>query len=165
MKKLTLIRHAKSSWKYPNLDDLDRPLNKRGKRDAPMMGKRLAKDKVLPDLMISSPAKRAWKTAKIIAREVGFENKTIDKNSALYEAGVSELIQVIQKIDNKYNDVIIFGHNPGFNSLSHYLTNYEVDNIPTCGVFVIEFNVNSWKEVSQRKGKFISFDYPKKERL
>ncbi len=165
MKKLTLIRHAKSSWKYPNLDDLDRPLNKRGRRDAPMMGNRLEKDKALPDLMISSPAKRAWKTAKIIAREVGFENRKIEKNIALYEAGVSELIQVIQKIDNKYNDVMIFGHNPGFNSLGNYLTNYGVDNIPTCGVFVIEFNVNSWEEVSQGKGKFISFDYPKKEQL
>ena len=165
MKKLTLIRHAKSSWKYPNLDDLDRPLNSRGRRDAPMMGKRLAKDKALPDLMISSPAKRAWKTAKIIAREVGFEKAKIEKNIALYEAGVSELIQVIQKIDGKYDDVMIFGHNPGFTSLAHYLTNYEVDNIPTCGIFVIEFNVNSWQEVSQGKGKFISFDYPKKEQL
>ncbi len=163
MKKLTLIRHAKSSWKYPNLDDLDRPLNRRGRRDAPMMGKRLAKDKALPDLMISSPAKRAWKTAKIIAREVGCEKAKIEKNIALYEAGVSELIQVIQKIDGKYNDVMIFGHNPGFTSLAHYLTNYEIDNIPTCGMFVIEFSVNSWQEVSQGKGKFISFDYPKKE--
>ncbi len=101
MKKLTLVRHAKSSWKYPNLDDLDRPLNKRGRRDAPMMGKRLAKDKALPDLMISSPAKRAWKTAKIIAREVGYQKANIEKNIALYEAGVSELIQVIQKIDEQ----------------------------------------------------------------
>ena len=112
MKRLTLLRHAKSSWKYPNLDDLDRPLNRRGRRDAPMMGKRLAKDKTLPDLMISSPAKRAWKTAKIIAREVGCEKAKIEKNIALYEAGVSELIQVIQKIDGKYDDVMIFGHNP-----------------------------------------------------
>ena len=165
MKKLTLIRHAKSSWKYLNLDDLDRPLNKRGRRDAPIMGKRLAKNKALPDLIISSPAKRAWKTAKVVAREVGFEKERIEKNKAVYEAGVSELIQIIQKINDKYNHVMIFGHNPGFNALGHYLTNYEVDNIPTCGVFVMEFNVNSWQEISQGKGKFISFDYPKKVRL
>jgi len=165
MKKLTLVRHAKSSWKYPNLDDLDRPLNSRGRRDAPMMGKRLAKDKALPDLIISSPAKRAWKTAKIIAREVGCEKAKIVENTAIYEAEVSALVQIIQKIDDKHNNVMIFGHNPGFNSLSHYLTGYEVDNIPTCGIFVIEFAVNSWQKVSQGKGKFISFDYPKKEQL
>jgi phosphohistidine phosphatase len=163
MKRLTLIRHAKSSWKYPKLADSDRPLNKRGKHDAPMMGGRLAARKQFPDLIISSPAKRAILTAQAIAKELGYSPDKIREKKRVYLASVEELIGVINKIDDKYNHVMLFGHNPGFNELSLYLTGHKVENIPTCGVFCIDFGIGSWKEVAMGKGRFVYFDFPKNE--
>lgn len=161
MKRLTLIRHAKSSWKYPELTDSERPLNKRGKRDAPMMGKRLATKKQFPDLIISSPANRAIKTAKAIAKELDYPLKKITQKKKVYMATVEELMTVIQKISDQHQHVMLFGHNPTLNDLSFYLTNHRVANIPTCGVFCIDFEIRSWKEVAREKGKFIYFDFPK----
>ena len=162
MKRLYLLRHAKSSWKNQDLDDFDRPLNDRGKRDVPVMGRRLKKANVQTDLIISSPAKRAHKTAKIIAKEIGFPKKRILTDEAIYLADVPTLLDVIQHIDNAFQQVILVGHNPGFTDLATYFTEVQIDNIPTCGIFCIDFDIQSWKEVSARKGKFIFLDYPKK---
>ncbi len=162
MKRLYLVRHAKSSWKDLSLDDFDRPLNKRGKQDAPFMGKRVKKYKMLPDLIISSPAKRAAKTAKIIAKEIGFPKKKIIYDASIYEAGMASLITVVRNIDDLANEVMLFGHNPGLTILAEDLTNAQVDNIPTCGIFCIDFDVNSWKEIEEGKGRVVFFDYPKK---
>jgi phosphohistidine phosphatase len=163
MKRLALIRHAKSSWKYPELTDLERPLNKRGKHDAPMMGKRLAAKKQIPDLIISSPANRAIKTARAIARELGYSQEKIKQKKKVYMASVEELMTVIHKINDQHQHVMLFGHNPTLNELSFYLTNRRVGNIPTCGVFCIDFEISSWKEVAEKKGRFIYFDFPKKQ--
>jgi phosphohistidine phosphatase len=162
MKRLYLVRHAKSNWNRSELDDRDRPLNKRGKRDVPFMGQRLKKHGVCPDLIISSPAKRALKTAKIIAEEMGCPKKQIELNDALYMHGVSAIINLIQSIDDGHESVMLFGHNPDFTELAERLTDYQVDNIPTCGIFCIDFNVGSWQEVDEGKGLFAFFDYPKK---
>lgn len=161
MKTLILVRHAKSSWKHPDLEDFDRPLNKRGSKDAPKMGRRLAKAGILPDLIISSPARRAYNTAMIIAVEIGYD-KEIQKDKTIYEAATSDLLEVIRAIDDKYKVVMMIGHNPAFTSLSYYLTRHSVTNIPTAGVFTIDFSKDSWADVSQGSGKFISFDYPKR---
>ena len=162
MKRLYLVRHAKSSWGRSELDDIDRPLNKRGKRDAPFMGQRLKQHDVCPDLIISSPAKRALKTAKIIAEEMGCPKKQIEISNALYLQGVSAIINLIQSIDDDHESVMLFGHNPDFTELAERLTDYQVDNIPTCGIFCIDFNIGSWQEVDEGKGLFTFFDYPKK---
>ncbi len=143
MKRLTLIRHAKSSWSHPEVDDFDRPLNKRGEKDAPMMGKRLAHQHAKPDLIISSPAHRAISTAIIMAQEIRFPIKAIVTNQDLYAADVSDLMRVLQQIDDTFDHVMVVGHNPGLTSLSYYLTQYQVDNIPTCGVVCIDCAIDS----------------------
>lgn len=163
MKTLYLIRHAKSSWKDPDLRDFERPLNKRGKRDAPEMGQRLKKYKAVADVIISSPAKRAIKTAKIIAREVGFPVRKIVTKETVYLADVPTLVEVIRKISDKHHQVMLFGHNPGLTMLANFLVNGEpVENIPTCGIFCIEFEIDSWEKVEEGVGKTLFFDYPKK---
>lgn len=162
MKRLYLIRHAKSSWKNPALADFDRPLNKRGKRDAPFMGKLLAKQKVRCDLILTSPAKRAFNTAKIIAKEIGFPKKKIVTDEAIYLMDTQTLVEVIKHIDDSVNRLMMFGHNPGFTILANYLSDYKVENIPTCGIFCIDFDISSWSKVSEGNGIFQFFDYPKK---
>ncbi|MCH8033839.1 MAG: histidine phosphatase family protein [Bacteroidetes bacterium] len=160
MKTLYLARHAKSSWKHPELSDIERPLNKRGKRDAPFIGNLLKEKGVKPDKLISSPAVRAKKTAAVIAEIIGYpKNKIlIDKN--IYEASSTELINIIQSIDDKYNSVMMFGHNPGFTMVNNFLTDSFIDNIPTCGVVGIRFN-SSWKKIENTSGKAFFLIYPK----
>ena len=111
MKKLYLVRHAKSSWKDPSLDDIDRPLNKRGKRDAPFMGKLLRKEGVKPDLIITSPAKRAFFTAKTIANEIDYSKKDIVKSNLVYLTSTNELLEVINDISQEVKTAMLFGHN------------------------------------------------------
>lgn len=163
MKRLFLIRHAKSSWSDPDLRDFDRPLNKRGKHDAPVMGARLARHKVKPDLILASPARRAFKTAKVMASEIGCPSKKIQTDKAIYLADVPTLMNVLRKIDSACETVFLFGHNPGLTMLANFLTNDHIDNIPTCGIFCINFEIASWREVSQGNGRVAFFDYPKKD--
>jgi phosphohistidine phosphatase len=162
MKTLYLVRHAKSSWKEQNLTDYDRPLNKRGKRDAPFMGEVLSEKKILPDLIISSSAKRAKKTATEIAKKIGYSSKKISFNNEAYEASMSELIGLIKKIDEKYNSVMLFGHNPGLTVLNNHISNQYIDNIPTCGIVALEFD-KKWSELGKNSCNFLFFTHPKME--
>ena len=163
MKRLYLVRHAKSSWDDPDLSDIDRPLNKRGKKDAPIMGERLKNEhKAKPDLIISSPAKRAIRTARIIAKEIGYSKEKIEIKDSLYASGVTAMLNVIHYLDDSLDEVMLFGHNPDLTSLANYLSNQQVDNIPTCGVFCVDFDVKSWQDIEKGKGIFKFFDYPKK---
>lgn len=161
MKTLFLIRHAKSSWKNAGLTDFERPLNSRGKKDAPFMGKVLKKRNVTPDLIFVSPAKRAFKTAKLIAKEIEYPQSKIIVDKAIYEGSVYQILELIQRIDDSNNIVFLIGHNPDFTSLANYLSNYSVTNIPTCGIFCIDFEINSWQQISEGSGIFKFFDFPK----
>jgi phosphohistidine phosphatase len=161
MKTLYLVRHAKSSWKDSSLDDIERPLNKRGKRDAPFMGEVLKEKVAIPDVVFSSPAKRASKTAQIISELIGYQKKDILYAEEIYEASSRELVDFIKSLDNKYSSVMIFGHNPGFTMLNNFLSKKYIDNIPTCGIVALEFN-NSWKEIEKNSAKMLFFDYPKR---
>jgi len=138
MKTLYLARHAKSSWKHPELSDIERPLNKRGKRDAPYIGNILKEKGVNPDILLSSPAVRARKTAATIAEIIDYPNSKILIDENIYESSSNELVNIIQGFDdkydsvmNKYDSVMMFGHNPGFTMLNNYLTESFIDNIPT----------------------------------
>ncbi len=162
MKTLYIVRHAKSSWKNIDLPDIDRPLNKRGRRDAPFMGKILKKEGVMPDLIISSPARRACKTAKVIAQNLNYPKSKIQKDDAIYEATPGELIKLINSIPDEYIVVMLVGHNPGLTQLSNLLTGKYIENIPTTGIVEIEFNASSWNEITVNSGKLKSFEYPKK---
>jgi len=162
MKTLYLVRHAKSSWKYPDLSDHDRPLNKRGKRDAPEMGKRLLKQHAVPNTMISSTANRAYTTARMIAKEVDFPIDEIIPNSDLFHADPSEILDTVHRISDAHQSAMIFGHNPGFTWAANQLANLQIDNIPTCGIVVISFSIDSWAEVGFGKGELVFYDYPKR---
>lgn len=162
MKQLLLCRHAKSSWKDSSLPDIDRPLNKRGKRDAPVMGKRLASRGLQPDQMVSSPAKRALVTARQLAKQVGYPKKNIAVIDMLYGASPEELLAFVRRLDNSCNTVYLVGHNPETTILANYLGNVNIYNVPTCGIVALEFKMGSWGEVGQGKGSLIFFDYPRK---
>lgn len=163
MKTLYIIRHAKSSWSDPSASDFERGLNDRGKRDAPKMGKRLKEKEIHPDVVISSPAKRALSTAKRISEVINFEKHRIQTNSKLYHANEDTILSVVQGINDNQEIAMIFGHNPGLtdfvNSIS--IEEIHIDNIPTCGVVAFSLPVDSWKEVTWKTAKLLFFDYPK----
>ncbi|HEY0654458.1 MAG TPA: histidine phosphatase family protein [Chryseosolibacter sp.] len=167
MKTVYLIRHAKSSWEEEGLADFDRPLNERGKIDAPRMGKRLKEKDIVPDLLLSSPAKRALSTAKRIADAIGFPKEKIKTDRALYHADEDEILNVIRSLSDKNDCVILFGHNPGLtdfvNTMNHDRSHY-IDNVPTCGVVAFTFQTNSWKHIDFGKGDLILYDYPKSQK-
>ena len=162
MKRLYLVRHAKSSWSDPAVADRHRELNKRGKRDAPEMGRRLNKKGVVPDLMVSSPATRAVKTARKLADALGIPRKKIVQEEAIYSEGCDGILEVIRGLDDASQCVMVVGHNPDVTLLPDILCGHSVDNVPTCGVFCIEFDARSWSEVLAGTGRLILYDFPKK---
>lgn len=162
MRTLLLVRHAKSSWDDPALSDKERPLNKRGKDDAPKMGKLLKKRDFQPDLIVSSPAKRAYSTAKRIAKELDYRKNNIETDEALYMADTEDFISVIKNIDDNIYNLMLFSHNFGITYFANLISGSEIDNIPTCGLVRIDFEIESWKQITATKGKLIYFEYPKK---
>ena len=161
MKTLFLIRHAKSSWGDTALPDKDRPLNDRGRRDAPKMGERLAKRDVKPDLILSSPAMRALKTAEIIARKLDYRRKDIVVDDRLYAVGADDLLDVIRKLGDKLERVMLFGHNPELTELAHRLSS-KITHMPTCAVAEFTFDAKSWSKIGKVKPAKVTLDYPKK---
>ena len=162
MKRLYLIRHAKSSWADPGMPDFDRPLNGRGKADAPFMGKRLADHGVSPDLILSSPAKRARKTARRIAETVGFPKDLIRFDETIYEADVPDLLAAIARVPDKYDVLFFVGHNCGLTDLMEWLMGRNAGVIPTCGIVGIEFDRLSWQDLREGSGRLLFIDFPKK---
>ncbi len=162
MKRIFLIRHAKSSWDESGVSDFERPLNKRGNRDAPFMAAILKKDKVKPDLIISSPAKRAITTAETFAEELDCPSKKILTEISIYESGIKELETIVQSIPEDNKTVLLFGHNPTLTFYANHLGDKFITNIPTCGIVGIELKVKSWHEVERGKGKTFLFEFPKK---
>jgi phosphohistidine phosphatase len=162
MKLLTLIRHAKSSWNHPGMEDFARPLNRRGKRDAEAMGKRLAAMEFMPDLLLSSPAKRARGTAKRVAKEIEYPKSRIEFNDGIYHAVSDSLLRIVRDIDDAVEHAALVGHNPGFSEFSALLSQDFIGGLPTCAVVRLQLCVNSWQEVSRKCGTLIDFDYPKR---
>lgn len=161
MKKLVIVRHAKSSWDDPFLNDHARPLAERGLKDAPKMAQRLKKEKVSPDAILSSDAERAKATALITAEVMDFPKEDIVFTHRLYLASAASLLSEIKKTDNDVKTLFIFGHNPGLNDLVWKLGG-EIDNLPTSGQFGFKFDVKKWEEISSKNAKVWFFDYPKK---
>jgi len=161
MKTLLLVRHAKSDWGNPALEDFDRPLNERGKRDAPAMARRLLDKNINIDAIISSPAKRAAKTAKAFAESYDLKKSRLQFKEELYMAGSAAFTAVIESADEKFESIAVFSHNPGITDFANELTNARIDNIPTCGVFAIKINTDTWKNFRNAPKEFWFFDYPK----
>ena len=161
MKTLTLVRHAKSSWKDSSLSDRNRPLNKRGKRDAPDMGRRIAAAGIRPSLIISSPATRAWTTAKIIADEIGYPREFLQRDKTLYLASVDDILDVIAAQDVGFNSLMLVGHNPGFTAFANYLVPGLTNNVPTAGVVSVELHSDDWSLYDRPDAELLVYDFPK----
>jgi len=161
MKTLFLVRHAKSSWADAALPDKDRPLNDRGQRDAPKMGERLAERTVKLDLILSSPATRALKTAEIIAKKLDYRRKDIVVNERLYAVETDDLLDVIHKLGDELERVMLFGHNPELTQLARRFSG-EITHMPTCAVAEFKFDAKSWSEIGEIRPTKVALDYPKK---
>jgi phosphohistidine phosphatase len=164
VKTLTLVRHAKSSWKHPELTDRQRPLNKRGERDAPEMGRRLAGRGERPDLIVSSPAVRALTTARTIARAVGHAEEEIVLEERVYDADDEDLLELVRGLDDAFEHVMLFGHNPALTDLVNRLVAEPLDNVPTCGVVRLEHPGATWHEFGRSGPLAMAFDWPKNRR-
>jgi phosphohistidine phosphatase len=162
MKKLYIMRHAKSSWSDASISDFDRPLNKRGEKDAPLIAEVLKKAKILPQLIISSPAKRALTTAQIISKKIGYAKKEILKDEDIYDAGPMDLLAIINKVNNDVDSLMIFGHNPSFTFLVNTLSNFNLANLPTCGFIDMDLMVDDWQAVAEGTGNVVNFEFPKR---
>ena len=160
-RNLILVRHAKSSWTEAGLTDFDRPLNDRGLKNAPEMGRRLAKANFSVDTIITSPAMRAMTTAKIIAKEIEFDVKRIVQNEDIYDASVNILLDLVRNLDKQVNKAMLVGHNPSFTVLCNRLCNVRINNMPTCSIVQIQFNLSSWENITEHTGELTDFDYPK----
>ena len=161
MKTLTLFRHAKSSWKDASLQDRERPLNGRGQRDAPVMAERIKKAGIRPSLILSSPAVRAWTTAKSIAHEIGYPPEFLQQEDRLYHASTQRLLKLIADQDTGFNSLMIVGHNPGLTDFANYLIPDLTDNIPTCGFVSVEIDRDDWDLDHDAETRLVVFDYPK----
>lgn len=163
MKTLVIVRHGKSSWEDPLLSDHERPLAKRGLRDAPVMGARLAEWGPPVDRVISSSAVRALVTAELVTEEMGLPWDEIQVEEDLYHATEFEMLELIQEQEDYLDGLMLFGHNPGMTYLVNDLSDLDLDNLPTCGVVILQFEVESWTEVGDVLAFNAEFDYPKRK--
>lgn len=160
MKTLLVLRHAKSSWKNVNLADFDRPLNKRGKNDAPRMGALLKQEEIVPELIISSSAERALATAEAVALACGYDSE-IQITRQLYHAWPEAYLEMLNNVPDENQRVMVVGHNPGVESLVEELTGDWI-RMPTAALAQISLNINQWSELSlDSKEELINYWWPK----
>ncbi|MEE4240296.1 MAG: histidine phosphatase family protein [Desulfopila sp.] len=162
MKKLYLIRHAKSSWSDLSVSDFERKLNKRGKRDGPFMARKLAESGAQPELILASPAARAKKTAEFMAKAVGYDHKEISFHEAIYHASAEDLLGILREIDDGFTRVFLVGHNYAITDLAEMLSGESLGNIPTTGIAALQCNVQRWTDAAPGCAALLMFDYPKK---
>jgi phosphohistidine phosphatase len=160
MKLLLILRHGKSSWKDPSLDDHERPLNKRGRRDAPRMGRLVQEEGLVPDLILSSTAVRARATAEAVAEASGYQG-TLTLTRELYGAGPTAFLEALSRLDDHYDRVMVVGHNPGLEQLLRTLTHTE-HALPTAALAKVEIDIEAWSELHRlRRGKLVQLWRPK----
>ena len=161
MKQLILIRHAKSSWDDLSASDFDRDLNNRGRRNAPEMGLRLAERALVPDAFVVSSACRARSTAYLIAEQFGFSQQQIELKNELYLASPSSMLKLIRQTPDDVQRLALLAHNPGITELTNRLAKTYINNIPTCGMAILELPIESWSEAGNG-AHLLDFDYPKR---
>lgn len=161
MKTLYLVRHAKSSWGDPALPDHDRPLNERGLHDVAAMGKRLAHRGVKPDVILTSTAVRALTTAEHLAKALDVKHKHLVVIDRLYAAPASELLGVVEALDDKLKRVMLVAHNPGLTELAHQFAS-EIADMPTCAVAEFRFAATPWSGIGRAAPTHVTLDYPKR---
>jgi len=162
MKTLYLVRHAKSSWANAETGDFDRPLNERGLKSAPLMATLLKEKKVIPELIVTSPANRAVTTAEIFCEILGYPKELIQQRIEIYEGGTGNLLNIVQQLPDSSKTVMLFGHNPTITEFSNLLSGNHIDSMVTCGVARIDMSVESWRDAACKTGKFVWYEFPKK---
>lgn len=166
MKRLILLRHAKSSWADPSLDDFDRPLGNRGERDAPLMGLRLKARRERPSLILASPAKRAKRTAELLAQALDYPREFLQLEQTLYLADARDVLALAKAQPQQFSSLLLVGHNPGLTELVNQLVPaLRLDNLPTAGLVAIDFPVERWADVEPTTGTLAYYDYPKNPAL
>ncbi|WP_407557123.1 SixA phosphatase family protein [Winogradskyella sp. 4-2091] len=148
MKTITLIRHGKSSWKY-DVIDRERPLQSRGENDAILVANQLVVNKYLPQKVFSSPANRALSTCRIVTKILQIPNEKISVVEELYDFDGRNVIEFIKNLSNTLNNIMIFGHNHAFTSISNIFGDRFIDNLPTSGLITIKFNIESWQDLEK----------------
>ena len=162
MKQLLIVRHSKSDRNDPTLRDFDRPLNERGQKNAVEMARRLVKQDIIPQELVSSPALRALSTAKYFADTLKIDRSEIVKVEDIYEASSSTLLRVINRLNDQSDLTALFGHNPGLSEIASLLCDNEgLYNLPTSGMALIEFPFEKWNMISLGTGKLLLYDFPK----
>ena len=163
MKNLIIVRHCKSSWKDPSLSDFDRPLNKRGNIDGELMSNYLREKEKKIDKLILSTSIRTRLTSKYFIEKIHFNS--ISYLDELYHASYSEIIKIISKIENNFNNIMVIGHNPGLTELINHFTDMRIYNIPTSGIIKVEFKEDKWSKITENKGKIVYKKFPKELKL
>ncbi len=158
-KKLIIVRHSKSSWKDLSLDDFNRPLNKRGKEDGPIISNYLSKRTNFIDLLHSSSSVRTFQTSKFFTERIKFAKVKYDDN--LYHSSSESILNLIKNYSNEYSSVLLIAHNPGLTHLINQITNISLDNLPTTGLAEIHFSCNKWNEISSKNSNLIDLKFPK----
>ena len=161
MKTLLLVRHAKSSWDEPGLEDHERPLNERGLRNAPLMGHRLGERGTIPDLIRSSTAVRARSTAQLMARAMGLMHEHVELDERLYGASPETILDIAAEADDAVGTVMIVAHDPGLSDLAYSLSDGEIEHMPTCAVAEFRFDVETWREAVESEPVDTRFDTPR----
>ena len=163
MKNLIIVRHCKSSWKDPSLSDFDRPLNKRGNIDGELMSNYLREKEKKIDKLILSTSIRTRLTSKYFIEKIHFNS--ISYLDELYHASYSEIIKIISKIENNFNNIMVIGHNPGLTELINHFSDMRIYNIPTSGIIKVEFKEDKWSKITENKGKIVYKKFPKELKL
>lgn len=161
MRLLTLVRHAKSSWDSPTASDFERPLNERGRRDAPLMAARAAASLPKASLLLTSPATRALSTAQLFATAWGYDMAALKSEPRIYEASRKTLLELVQQLEAGASHAVLFGHNPGISALAHTLANCPFDEVPTCAVVHLKLAIKSWREAAPGSGQLVHYLFPK----
>ena len=165
MKYLTLVRHAKSSWKDTTINDLQRPIKKSGKKNASIIAADFNKQKLKVDFIITSPALRTFDTALIYAAQLKYSKEKIAINKDIYETGYRELLTVLTTQDNLLNHIMLVGHDPSLCDLFNFLTTKTLEKIPTSCCTTLKFSIKKWKELEKTKGEISYFNFPKKYKV
>jgi phosphohistidine phosphatase len=160
MKKVIILRHSKSSWASAAETDFDRPLNDRGKRDAPMMGKRLLDTKVKPDIILLSTSRRTRQTAELLLPAADLNDVKLVEVENLYLASVGSITKILMSLSDQFHTAMVIAHNPGITDFVCEMSNARLDNMPTSGFAIIEFEAETWNKLN--RGDLSYIDYPKK---
>ncbi|QCR23752.1 histidine phosphatase family protein [Pontibacter sp. SGAir0037] len=161
MKTLYIVRHAKSSWEFEDLSDHDRPLNKRGRNDAPLMGQELALKEIKPAIIVSSPAVRAISTASLIAKELEYDADDIRIDERVYGATKEDLLEVVQETPAEANSLMLIGHNDAISEFTNLLSPEPLANLPTAGIAALYFDCESWYDIRRENAQLLFVDFPK----